>query len=46
MNHDSRQINKKRKTFIENVVDEITKRFRIENVFLLIAVEFSNIDMF
>ena len=30
MNHDSRQINKKRKIFIENVVDEIIKRFCIE----------------
>ena len=46
MSHDSKQINKKRKTFIENAVDEIMKRFRIENVFLSIAIEFLNINIF
>ena len=46
MSYDSKQINKKRKTFIKSVVNEITKRFRIENVFLSIAIEFLNIDMF
>ena len=33
MNYDLKQINKKRKTFTENVVNKFTKRFRIENVF-------------
>ena len=46
MNHDLKQINKKRKTFIKNAVDEFMKRFRIKNVSLSIAIEFLNIDMF
>ena len=46
MNHDLKQINKKRKTFIKSAVDKIMKQFRTQNAFFLIAIEFLNIDIF
>ena len=45
MNYDSRQINRKRKTFTENAFDESTKWSRTEDVSLSITIEFSDVDM-